>query len=286
MDTCKYQYQSRYQSKYKYLPSILLFISSLSFADIYWQPVDNPNASGGHGHGRMAKAFQLMGLKEIGLKEGTDTAVSYIHSDLQSSDLSLHGDSVHVKSTGKNNYHALVARQKQDDTHRLAVRYIYSNGRPVNTSPSDLLAINLGGLQIVPSPLPREHWKYKSKSLYRFLITFEGEPLAEHGLLATTRFGSNEILHTDQSGFIELVIPEDFPEIIPLKRATPPGEMQLFSSYSHDGKVYEASMTAAYHPSESSWKSVSLGALVVLIGLIFGFYINRKLPEHNRRKAK
>ena len=45
-------------------------------------------------------------------------------------------------------------------------------------------------------------------------------------------------------------------------------------------------MTAAYHPSESSWKSVSLGVLVVLIGLVVGFFINRKLPEHNRRKAK
>jgi len=267
--------------QYRFFPLVLVFMSSVSLADIYWQPVESLKGAGGHGHGRMAKAFQLMGLKD-----GTDTSVSYIHSDLESSDLSLHGDSVHLKPTGKNNYHALVARQVQDNKHRLAVRYIYNNGRPVNTSPSDLLALNLGGLQIIPSPLPREHWKYKSKSLYRFQVTFEGKPLAEHGLLATTRFGSNEILHTDQSGFIELVIPEDFPEITPKKRATPPGEMQLFSAYSRDGQEYEASMTAAYHPSESSWKSVSLGALVVLIGIVFGFFINRKLPEHNRRKAK
>lgn len=264
---------------YKYLPTLLLFISSFSFADLYWQPVDNPNASGGHG--RMAKGFQLMGLKAE-----TGTTVSYIHSDLESSELSLHGDAVHLKSTGKNNYHALVARQEQGNEHRLAVRYIYNNGRPVSTSPSDLLALNLGGLQIIPSPLPREHWKYKSNSTFRFQIMFDGKPLAEQALLATTRFGSNEILQTDKLGLIDLVIPEDFPEIIPLKRATPPGELQLFSAYRHEGENYEASMTAAYHPSESSWKNVGLGAVVVLIGLVFGFYINRRLPEHNRRKVK
>jgi hypothetical protein len=262
----------------KYLPSLLLFVTTSSVANIYWQPVEQTHSSG---HGRQAKQFQLMGEQPE-----FSSVIEFIHSDLVSAPLDKKNSIVTLKPTGKDSYHALVARQKSDDFQSLAVRYIYNNGRPVGTSPSDLLAVELGGLQIIPSPLPREHWRYESLKTYNFNVVLAGAPLADHPLLATTTLGSNKVVHTDDEGRVQLFIPEDFPEIVPLKRATPAAELQLFSAVEKDGVTYEASLTTAYHASETSWKSVSLGAGVALAGIVFGFVINRRLPEHSRRKVK
>ncbi|MGK0497020.1 hypothetical protein [Neptuniibacter pectenicola] len=262
----------------QYLACLLLFVTTSSMANIYWQPIKQDHSGG---HGRQAKQFQLKGEQPA-----LNTTIEFIHSDLESAALEQQDGIVTLKPTGKNNYHALIARQTSADFQGLAVRYIYNNGRPVNTSPSDLLALELGGLQITPSPLPREHWEYESLKTYYFKVMLNGRPLANHPLLATTALGSNKVVHTGEGGVVALLIPEDFPTITPQRRATPPAELQLFSSLEKDGITYETSFTSAYHASETSWKSVSLGAGVAFAGLLFGFVVNRRLPEHSRRKAK
>ncbi len=257
---------------------ILWLLAPAAQADLHWKPYVN-GAKGQHGHG--AKVFQLVDLTPAAIQ-----TAELLHSDLERSALQAESDLYQVKGTGKNNYHALVAREDGESYRRMAVRYVYFNGKPVDESPSDMLAVPLGAFEITPSPLPREHWSYTSGNTYAFELTFAGEPLADQPVLVMTEYGGSEILHSDGQGNLEIVIPNDFTDVQPGRRANPPGELRLFSELQREGIEYQTSLSAAYRVSSESWKSTSLGAGVALGGLIFGLWLNRRLPAHSRRKKR
>ncbi|MBN1007039.1 hypothetical protein [Amphritea pacifica] len=246
-------------------------------ADLYWQPVPGK----GGAHGGAAKMFKLA--------EQTPDAkrtVALLHSDLQRNPLEVEKGIYRVKGSGKNNYHALVAREEGSDYRHLAVRYLYFNGKPVDGSPSDLLAESLGELEIVPDPLPREHWRYTSDKPYRFMVQFKGQPLPEQPVLVMTETGSTEILHSDSDGVLKLVIPDDFATVVPGARKNPPGELRIFSEVDREGINYQSSLSMSYYVNPTHWKSASLGAMAALGGLLFGLWLNRRLPIHSRRKKR
>ncbi|WP_428036288.1 hypothetical protein [Amphritea sp.] len=251
-------------------------LASVAQADLYWQP--EPVKGGGHGG---PKLFRLIDQSPL-----AQSAAMLLHSDLQRSPLEPQGGVYRVKATGKNSYHALVATEQGNDFQHMAVRYLYFSGKPVDTSPSDLLAEPLGALEIVPDPLPREHWRYTSGKTYRFIVQFKGEPLQEQPVLVMTALGSTEILHTDADGVLTIAIPDDFTHVVAGVRANPPGELRIFSELKRDGIGYQTSLSTAYFVNESSWKSANLGAGVALGGLLFGFWLNRRLPAHSRRKKR
>ncbi|BBB24966.1 hypothetical protein [Amphritea japonica] len=247
-------------------------------ADLHWQP--STGETKGH-QGAKAHVFKL-----VDRLSGTNSSVELIHSDLERSVLFSGSELFRINSTGKNNYHALIAHENGNKYRRMAVRYLYLNGKPVDYSPSDLLAVGLGAFEIIPDPLPREHWRYTSGKNYSFLLKFEGELLTDQPVLVMTEFGASEILHSDATGRLEIAIPNDFPDVKPGKRANPPGELRLFSELTREGIEYQTSLSAEYRVSSESWQSVSLGSGVALGGLVFGFWLNRRLPVHSRRKTK
>ncbi len=251
-------------------------LAPVAQADLYWQP--EPAKGGGH---RGPKLFRL-----IDQSPSAQSSVMLLHSDLQRSPVESKAGLYRVKGTGKNSYHALVAQEQGDDFQHMAVRYLYFNGKPVDTSPSDLLDQSLGALEIVPDPLPREHWRYTSGQSYRFIVRFNGQPLKEQPVLVMTALGSTEILHTDTAGVLDIVIPDDFPDVVPGVRKNPPGELRIFSELTREGIGYQTSLSMDYFVNTSSWKRTDLGAGVALGGLIFGLWLNRRLPAHSRRKKR
>lgn len=257
----------------------LVLCAPLAQADWYWAPYTETASH--HGHGRGAKQFVLHNATT---EQQPD--VELIHSDLVRETHRLDGNRLKLRPTGKNNYHLLLATAKGQRYEYAAARYLYFNGRPVDTSPTDLLAAPQASLVLIPDPLPREHWKYESQKSYWYRATFNGAPLANQPVLATTTFGSTEILHTDAFGVLEVHIPDDFPEVVPAKRATPPGELKLFISLERGGVDYQFSLSSRYHASAKHWKSASAGALVLGLGMFAGFVVNRRLPSHDRRRSK
>lgn len=273
-----------------FLALILALYHSAAHADLFWQPTRLASSSADsaqsthHSAGKKRKRQKTFALKNKD-PQG-QLIVELVHSDLARKGIELYGEVAHIRPTGKNNYHVLVAKEETPGVEKLAVRYLYFNGRPVDTSPSDLLAIPLATLQIIPEPLPREHWKYESLKSYTFRVVFNGQPLPDQPVLASTDAGSSQILHTDSEGFLELMVPDDFKTIVPKKRATPPGEFRLFTTYQHESKTFEASISSDYQANAAYWKNKSLGATVIAMGLFAGFALSRRLPAHNRRKKK
>lgn len=73
------------------------------------------------------------------------------------------------------NYHWLQARQEtQQGIVSASTAHYFANPGP---APTAMLQSPKGELEIVPQPLPREHWRYRSGETWAFLVRFNGRPL-------------------------------------------------------------------------------------------------------------
>lgn len=247
-------------------------------AQLVWQPVPAaPDGHGGHGKRPAGKPFELQGMQD------EQPAVVLYQPDLSSAPLTLQGSQVRVNSTGVNNYHALVARQRSATHESVALRYVYLNGKPSGHSPSELLAEPLARLEIVPAPLPREHRRYETRKPYRFEIRFDQQLMPQQPITLSTQGGPRLDLLTDKQGMLTLTLPEDFAEIKPGRRKNRPLEWQLTTYIQHQGVLYNTSLSAPYHPGPANWQSYGLGLAVAALGFGVGLGVNRRLPVQSRR---
>ncbi len=265
-------------------PVLLALYLPAAQAQLIWQPVaaasDAHRGHGGHGKRPAGKPFQLQGEMS-----GQPEIVLY-QPDLSSQPLILAGNQVSVRSTGVNNYHALVARQTTATTESVAIRYVYLNGKPSGHSPSELLAQPLSRLEIVPAPLPREHRRYESRKSYRFEVRFDQQLMPQQPIMFSTQAGTRLDLLTDDNGILALVLPEDFAEIKKGRRNNRPLEWQLTTYIRDQGVLFNTSLSAPYHPSPANWQRYGLGLAVAILGFGVGLGVNRRLPVQSRRKAK
>lgn len=263
----------------RYLMLLMAGLWPLSLcADIYWQPEASPP---GQQHGRALGVFTLAGSAS-----SSDVAVTLIHPDRVRSALTLTHQQVQLRPSGKNSYHALLAQQDTAQVHYSAVRYLYLNGRPTGISPDQLLAEPLAPLQIIPDPLPREHWRYESGRTYYFRLALHGQPLADQALLATTSNGASQVLHSDDQGRISLLIPDDFAEVVPGRGATPPAQLRLFTSWQTPQQTYHSSLSADYHPNPAHWQRTLWGSVVIALGMGGGLLLGRRIPGQQGRKKR
>lgn len=250
-------------------------------ADLTWEPPSG-EASHGHSHGRRGNTFQLTGARTG--HDATAVEVTLIHPDLETRSLPLSHQQTRVGSTGMGNYHALVARQKGTTYEFTAIRYLYLHGRPTGHSPSELTEYPISKLELVPDPLPREHWRYVTSKPETFRLIFDGQPLMNSPVTLTTRAGTEHTLLTDNDGVLRVVFPEDFAEVIPGRRKNAPGEWQLSSYIRKEGVLYRTTLSGAYSPNSHHWQSYTLGVAVAGLGFGAGLLLNRRLPMQNRRR--
>ena len=250
---------------------ILAWIPSAT-ATMYWQP--SPHQHGSMQHDRMAaKHFVLHG--------GDGASVRFLHSDLKEKTLKLEHGQLSFKPTGKNNYHALIASRNHDNIHETAIRYLFLHGKPTGHSPSELTSINKSALEIVPSPLPREHWHYQGNQPARFQIRFEGEPLAGHVMSILTSNGTEVQATSDAQGMIQVTVPNDFTAIKPGRMHNPPAEWQFTVQHVQNGELYRTILTAPYYVDARHWQSLSWGMTTTGGGMLLGVIM---LVRRQRRK--
>lgn len=244
-----------------------------TIAVMKWQPAPMKHHKG-MDHSRMAgKSFQLT--------EHEDAKVFFWKPNLKSKLLPLDGDQVKVKSTGMDNYHALVAKRRTDKLTEVAVRYPYMRGKPSGFSPSTLTGGVKASYEIVPSPLPREHRRYHAARDAVFVVRYEGQPVPKTAVTLTTANGSTLKEVSDRNGAVRFTFPDDFSETKPGRRNNKPAEFVVYSEFADKGQSYQTTFSDKYHVDPRHWKSTQLGTIVLAFGFISGVVITRRSRKNS-----
>jgi hypothetical protein len=255
------------------IPATLLSLSGVvSAADGVTPP---PPAESGHSH---------RGGKPIFLENGEGATITLWKPDLSTQAITLQHGMVTMPKTGMDNYHAIVAEKDWGDHKEVVIRYEYRHGRPSKQSPSKLTAQQKTEFEIVPDPIPREHYRYHSQQRWGFLVRFNGQPASDLEVSLETSNGTQLSAISDTDGRVEFRIPDDFPGLEEGERDRRLSQFTASSEYFLDGKRYTTQLNADYRINPSHWQSTRWGLLVVGIGFIAGGFIGR--VNSNGGKAK
>ena len=162
--------------------------------DAYAVMTIKPIPKDDHEHNRRApKLFKLTGHENSQLK--------FITPDLQRKDIKTDKGRFAIKPTGKANYHALFATRLHNQVQESAIRYVYFNGKPTGHSPREITSLAKAELEIIPDPLPREHWHYKAGEKSQFYRAFSGHaasiPSGDAGHQSFIYCQSHGLMHRD-----------------------------------------------------------------------------------------
>lgn len=250
-----------------------------TIAAMKWQPAPMKHHKGMNHDRRAGKSFQLT--------EHQGAKVFFWKPNLKSSLLPLDNDQVKVKSTGMDNYHALVAKRRTKDITEVAIRYPYMHGKPSGFSPKALTGGVKASYEIMPSPLPREHRRYHAARDAVFVVRHEGQPVPKTAVTLTTANGTTLNKVSDRNGAVRFTLPDDFAETKPGRRNNKPAEFVVFSEYSAKGHHYKTTFSDKYHVDPRHWKSTQLGAVVLAFGFISGVVITRRSRKNaNENKGR
>ena len=276
------------------LTSALMIAFGSAQATMVWQPLPKPKQPQGEhaGHGTAQQGQQTQGQnhrrggKPFRLIDGEGAQAKLWAPSLALSNVELNKGKSKIAGTGVNNYHALIALRESENSVDAAIRYLYMHGKPSGESPSKLTNASKLQLEIMPHPLPREHWRYQALKEATFVIKWQGMPLANSEVTLTTSNGTELNLISSSLGIISLPIPDDFSEIKPGRRNNKPAEFVLTASHQQADKVYQTTLSAPYYVSPSYWQSNQLALWMMGIGFIGGLGLVRLIPRPKKgRKA-
>ncbi|WP_303785669.1 hypothetical protein [Azovibrio restrictus] len=177
------------------------------------------------------------------------------------------------------NYHWLQAREESPEQVRIAssVRY-FGNPGP---APTAMLEQPKSELEIVPQPLPREHWQYRSGQEWDFLIRFQGQPLANATLHFMSRNGSHAAFLSDGAGRVRLPFPDDWPAEAKAGdgHRHPMTPFVLRVEHEAAGRRYQTSFNLAYSLDPMSGRDLAAGAGFLALGGVLALPLLRRRKE-------
>ncbi len=266
-----------------FIASGLLSISHLCYAELLWSPKPKtpPITHKIHqtNHRIKEKIFYL--------NDNTHAHVKFITPSLNIKIVNAQKDSNKyiLPKTGMDNYHALLAERKTDNTYESSLRYVSMRDKPSGYSPRKLIKKNKLPLEIVPEPMIREHWHFYTSNNHNYKVLFKGKPLADTWVTLNTSNGSNLDAKTDIDGMVSFILPEDFKNIQPGRRANQPEEFILRTVHISHGITYKTNFSAPYSVNPSHWNSNIGGILSLSIGFLSGIIIMRKHNRASRRAS-
>lgn len=187
-------------------------------------------------------------------------------------------------------FHWLAAREVQGDTVRVAsiVQVFGGNG---GKDPTVMFMRQKHELEIIPQPYPREHARYRANEDWKFLVRFNGQPLAGQKVQLETSNGSMAEFVSDSDGVVKVHVPDDFKaeEEQPaagghnhgVRRAS---ELVLATEYAEGGKAYLTAFNSSYGPNAFDKRSLTMGLGFTLLGMLGAVPLLRK--RKNEQKAE
>lgn len=260
---------------------IAIWVNPVSAADEAAPTAEAQGASheAHRGHARRAP-------KPLPLGDTSGARITFWKPDLETQSLVARDQGVTLPRTGIAAYYALVAEWDRPAGREALIRYQYMNGRPTDHSPRELLAAEKTDLEIVPDPLPREHYRYYSNARWGFRVRFQGEAVADASVRLSTEHGSELQATTDIEGRVSFVLPDDFPQVHPGREANAPAQMTLQVEQVDREKLYVTRLSAAYHADPGHWQSTPWGVGVAALGLLAGLAGSLRLRNGNKGNTK
>jgi hypothetical protein len=186
-------------------------------------------------------------------------------------DYPVQGEGARIASAAPEigNYHWVVARAESDAEVRVAsTAWYFGNPGP---SPARLLQTVKHELEIVPEPLPREHGAYRESEKWRFLVRFQGAPLAGQPVVLETEFGSRSTFVTGADGHATVLFPRDHR---PVAEGAADGhgprraKFVLTAEREQDGRRYLTGFNLQYGADADRDRSLGWGAAFGLLGMV------------------
>lgn len=273
------------QSLYSYSLSTLLLIPLIvaspdsgvaAETESVEQPRQQAAPSMHHQHRRGAKKLA------VGNTEGA--TITFWKPDLTTQALQATAGQITLPSTGIDSYHAVVVERDLGDSVESLIRYEYLRGRPSKRSPAELASTNKTRFEIVPDPIPREHYHYHSNQTWSFILRLDGQPVANTKVTLQTDHGSLVEGVTDQTGRVSLLIPDDFPDMQAGERDERSADFIVKAETQANDIRYQTELSADYRINPAHWQSFGWGITVVGIGFLVGGFIGRVNNKKNKRK--
>ncbi len=211
--------------------------------------------------------------KQLVLSIADDAQVELWKPDLTRQPIEIQQGKISFKGTGVDNYHAIVAKRTEGKLTENAIRYHYARGKPSGHSSTELTTANKGILEIVPEPIPREHFHYHSDQTWDFIVRFQGLPVANQKVILKTDHGNQVEATTGENGRVSLHIPDDFPNVVAGERDKRSAEFTISTRYTEGDHIYQSTLNADYRVNPHHWHSLSMGVGVVAIGMLVGGFI-------------
>lgn len=190
------------------------------------------------------------------------------------------------------NYHWL---QASGDWHGCStdLSTAYYNNMGKGDAPTEMLLLTKAALEIIPQPLPREHWRYRGGDAWSFLVRWQGQPLIDAGVLFVDSLGNAQALRSDDKGMVRVVFPDFMPDEMAHDAHEAAGHNQqarrgfALWAVAPDGSSlagfdYHYAANASYQ--HSLWYGVGLAVLGMLAAV--GLFVRRKKAKKRRQSIE
>lgn len=184
--------------------------------------------------------------------------------------LEIGGASLGKPDTG--GFQWLAAREEQPDKVLVASAVYYFGERGAK-NPTAMFMQQKYELEIVPQPYPREHSRYRADEDWRFLVRFNGQPLANQKVVLETQNGSKAEFVSDAQGVVTVHLPNDFKaEEETAQNAgkhshgVRASDFVLAVEHAEGGKTYITAFNGSYRPDAFDKRSLAMGLGFTLIG--------------------
>ena len=265
----------------------LLLSTWLLFAWSYSHAADDQTEGHQHRQNSPVQAHQHnQGPKRITLAHADQASITFWKPDLTQQSLQADNDQVTLPRTGMDNYHALVVERDSGDRVDTLIRYEYLRGKPSERSPAELAALPKTRFEIVPDPIPREHYHYFSDQTWGFLLRLDGHPVPDTEVILQTDHGSQITGVTDQTGRVSLQLPDDFPDVQPGERDERSAEFRVSAQIPVNDLTYHTTLSAEYQVNPAHWQFFGWGVAMAGLGFLAGGVIGRVGKKGNNREQR
>lgn len=186
-------------------------------------------------------------------------------------------------------FHWLAAREEQEGTVRVAST-VQPFGERGAKDPTAMFMQQKYELEIISQPFPREHSRYRAGEDWKFLVRFNGQPLAGQEVYLETSNGSMAEFVSDAVGVIAIRVPDDFkveegtPGAAGHNHGRPGADFVLATEHADGGKTYLTAFNSSYGPNAFDKRSMVLGVGFTLLGMLGAVPLLRQRKTEKRNE--